>query len=85
MLFVRVIGMTKIVVHRDGLHDALNRLLTKGSDTGRDHGNAAGKMVSQLIIERANAFVPSIQFPIAAMMLQRRKCIAPFKTCRRHI
>jgi hypothetical protein len=60
MLFVWVVGVTKIVIHRDGLDDAVDSLLAKRSDAGRDDGKAADQLVTQLIIERANAFGPGI-------------------------
>ena len=56
MFFVWVVGVAKIIIHRDGLDDALNGFLAKGSNAGRNHSKAAGQMVAQLIIERANAF-----------------------------
>jgi hypothetical protein len=60
MFFVWVIGVTKIVIHRDGSDDTVDGLLAKGSDTWRDNGNAAEQVVTQLIVERANAVGPGI-------------------------
>ena len=47
MLFVRVVGVTKIVIHRDGFDDALNNLLAKRSDAWRDDGKAAEQVLPQ--------------------------------------
>ena len=60
MFFVWVIGVTKIVKDRDGFDDALNSLLAKRSDAWRDDGKAAEQVLTQLIVERANAFGPGI-------------------------
>jgi hypothetical protein len=57
---VWVIGVAKIVIHRDGFDDALNSLLAKGSDAWRDDGNAAEHVLTQFIVERANAVGPGI-------------------------
>jgi hypothetical protein len=51
MFFVWVIGVAKIVIHRDGFDDALDSLLAKGSDAWRDNGNAAEQVLTQLIVE----------------------------------
>ena len=56
MFFVWVIGVAKIVIHRDGFDDALDSLLAKRSDAGRDDGAAAEQVLAQVIVERANAF-----------------------------
>ena len=60
MLFVWVVGVTKIVIDRDGLDDALDSLLAQRSDTRRDDGEAAEQVLTQLIVEGANAFGPDI-------------------------
>ena len=60
MLFVWVVGVTKIVIHRDSLDDALDSLLAKRSDAWRDDGKAAEQVLTQLIVERANAFGPGV-------------------------
>jgi hypothetical protein len=52
--------VTKIVIHRDSLDDALNSLLAKRSDAWRDDGKAAEQVLPQLIVERANAFGPGV-------------------------
>jgi hypothetical protein len=41
-------------------YDAVDSLLAKRSDTGRDDGEAAEQVLTQLIVERANAFGPDI-------------------------
>ena len=51
MFFVWVIGMTKIVIHRDGFDDAVDSLLAKRSDAWRDDGEAAEQVLAQLIVE----------------------------------
>jgi hypothetical protein len=56
MFFVWVIGVAKIVIHRDGFDDAVDSLLAKRSDAWRDDGEAAEQVLAQLIVERANAF-----------------------------
>ena len=56
MLFVGVVGVAKIVIYRDGLDDALNGFLAKGSDTGCHYRKAAEQVLTQFIVERANAF-----------------------------
>ena len=53
MLFVWVVGVAKIVIHRDGFDDALDSLLAKRSNAGRDDGEAAEQVLTQLIVERA--------------------------------
>ena len=60
MFFVWVIGVAKIVIHRDGFDDALDSLLAKRSDAWRDDGEAAEQVLTQLIVEGANAFGPDI-------------------------
>src|ERR1019366_3609165 len=60
MLFVWVVGVAKIVIHRDGIDDALDSLLTKRSDAWRDDGHTADQVLAQVIVERANAFGPGI-------------------------
>jgi hypothetical protein len=60
MLFVWVIGVAKIVIHRDGFDDALDSLLAKRGDAWRDDGKAAEQVLTQFIVERANAFGPDI-------------------------
>jgi ABC-type amino acid transport substrate-binding protein len=60
MFFVWVIGVTKIVIHRDGFDDALDSLLAKRCDAWRDDGNAAEQVLTQLIVERANAVGPGV-------------------------
>jgi len=57
---VWVIGVAKIVIHRDGLDDALDSLLAKRSDAWRDNGEAAEQVLAQLIVERANAVGPGV-------------------------
>jgi hypothetical protein len=60
MFFVWVIGVAKIAIHRDGFDDAVDSLLAKRSDAGRDDGEAAEQVLAQLIVERANAVGPGV-------------------------
>src|ERR1035437_9806707 len=61
MFFVWVIGVTKIVIHRDGFDDALDSLLAKCSDAWSDHGGAAEQVLPELFVERGNGVCPVIQ------------------------
>ena len=54
MFLVRIVGVTEVVKDRDGLDDPVHCLRSKGGHTGRDDGNASGKVLPQLIIEGAN-------------------------------
>jgi hypothetical protein len=60
MFFVWVIGVTKIVIDRDGFDDALDSCLAKRSGAWRDDGKAAEQVVTQVIVEGANAFGPGV-------------------------
>jgi hypothetical protein len=60
MFFVWVVGVAKIVIHRDGFDDTVDSLLAKCSDAWRDDGEAAEQVLTQFIVERANAFGPGI-------------------------
>jgi hypothetical protein len=52
--------VTKIVIDRDGFDDTLDSLLAQGSDAGRHDGKAAEQILTQVIVERANAVGPGI-------------------------
>jgi ABC-type amino acid transport substrate-binding protein len=52
--------LPKIVIYRDGFDDALNSLLAKCSDAGCDDGEAAEQVLTQVIVEGANAVGPGI-------------------------
>jgi hypothetical protein len=45
MLFVWVIGVAEVVIHRDSLDDALDSLLAKRSDAWRDDGHTAEQVL----------------------------------------
>jgi hypothetical protein len=60
VLFMRVVGVAKVVEHGDRLDDALDGFLAKRGDAGRHDGDAAAKGLSQLIIECANALSSGI-------------------------
>jgi hypothetical protein len=47
---IRVVGMTKIVVHRDGLDDLGDSLGAKGRYSSGDHGMTVRQVAAQLII-----------------------------------
>ena len=55
VLFVGVVGMTEVVEHRDGLDDAVDGDLAERRNARRHDGNAAGKALTQFVIEGANA------------------------------
>ena len=59
MFFVRVVGMAKIVVHRDGIDDAGDGFGAEGGDPGSHDGMAVWQVAAQLVIECANAVGPS--------------------------
>jgi hypothetical protein len=52
---VRVVGGAEIVENRDSLDEALDCLFPQGGDAWRDDGAAAGKVLSKLVVERANS------------------------------
>ena len=54
MFFVRVVGVAEIVVHSDGLHDALDGFLAERSDAGCDDCEAAVEMLAKLVVESTN-------------------------------
>jgi hypothetical protein len=54
VLLVGVVGVAKVVEHRDGLDDAVDGLLAKGGDAGCHDCHSTGQVMSQLVIERAN-------------------------------
>ena len=54
MFFVRVVGVAKFVVHRDGLDDAGDRLGAEGGDACRHDGMTEAEVVAQFVVERAN-------------------------------
>ena len=56
VFFVRVIGVTKIVVHRDGFDDAGNGFGAEGGDTGCDQGRTDGEVLAQVVVKRTNGF-----------------------------
>src|SRR5262245_47889650 len=56
VLFVRVVGMAKVVEYGDGLDDTVDGLLAKRSDAGCHDRYPGGQVLSQLVVERANAY-----------------------------
>ena len=55
VFFIWVVGMAKIVVHRDGLDDPGDSIGAEGGNPGGHDGMTVGQVAAQLIIERANA------------------------------
>jgi hypothetical protein len=56
VLFIRIVGVTKIIVDRDSLDDSGNRFGPKSGDACSDDSMAIGEVAAQFIIKRANAF-----------------------------
>jgi hypothetical protein len=52
---VGVVGMAKVVEHRDGLDDAVGGLLAESRDTGCHDGYVGGWIFPQVIVQRSNA------------------------------
>ena len=55
MFVVWVVGVAKVVVDFDGLDDARNRFRAKRSNAYRHHRMTLVEILSQLVVERANA------------------------------
>src|SRR5262249_16606020 len=55
VLFVRIVGVAKVVEHRDGLDDAGDGFGAEGGDAGSHHHHSLGKVLTQFIVERADA------------------------------
>jgi len=55
VLFVRVVGVTKVVKHRDGLDDPGDGFGPKSGNARRHHGGPSGKILTQFIVQRADA------------------------------
>ena len=56
VLFVRVVGVTKVVVHGDRLDDPVNSLLAQPCDPRRHNCGAGRKVLAKVVIEYANLF-----------------------------
>jgi hypothetical protein len=54
MLFVRIVGMAKIIEYSDCFHQALYELLPQGSNPGRYQSLPAEQMLSQFVVQLAN-------------------------------
>jgi len=54
VLFVRIVGVTEVVLDRDGLDDSLDGLRTEGGNAGSHHSDAVGKVLAQLVGEFTN-------------------------------
>src|ERR1700730_8852636 len=55
MLFVRIVFVAKVVEHGDCLDDAFDGLGAKGGNGRRYDGEGVNEMLTQFVIERANA------------------------------
>src|ERR1700730_12760188 len=55
VLFVRVVGVTKVIEHRDGLDDPGNGFDAEGGDAGGHHRGLSSKILAQFIVQRADA------------------------------
>jgi hypothetical protein len=55
VLFVRVVGVAKVVEYRDGFDDPLDRLGAEGRNPGRHDCDAGREVLAQFIVQRANA------------------------------
>ena len=55
VFFVRVVRMAKVVEHRDGFDNPFDGVWTERGNAGRDDRGSAGEMLTQLIVQRANA------------------------------
>ena len=53
MFFVRVVGVTEIIVDRDGFDDAGNGFGAEGGDTGCDQCRTDAEVLAQFVVERA--------------------------------
>ena len=55
VLLVRVVGVAKVVEHRDGLDDPLDGLGAERRHAWRHDGHSVGEILTQFIVQRANA------------------------------
>jgi len=55
MFFMRVVGVTKVVEHRDRFDDAFDGFWSECRKSWCHHGQAASQFPSQVVVERANA------------------------------
>src|SRR6476619_1369603 len=55
VLFVRIVGVTKVIEHCDGLDDAGDDFGAERGDAGGHHCNPPGKILTQVIVQRAAA------------------------------
>ena len=55
VFFIRVVGMTKIVIRGDCVDDSGDSFGAEGGDACGHDGMAVGQVAAQLVIERANA------------------------------
>jgi hypothetical protein len=55
VLLVGIVGVTKVVEHRNRLDETLNSFLAESGNTGGDDGVAANQMLPEFVIEGADA------------------------------
>jgi hypothetical protein len=55
VFFMWVVRVAKVVEHRDRLDDPFDGFGTERGNAGRDDRHSAGEMLTQLIVQRANA------------------------------
>src|SRR5262249_40620758 len=55
VFLIRVVGVMKVVKHLYGLDESFDGLLAQRGDARRDHGVAGAQVLSQFVIELANA------------------------------
>src|ERR1700730_4290780 len=55
VLLVGIVGVTKVVKHGDGLDDPGDGFGAEGGDAGGHHCKALGKILTQFIVQRADA------------------------------
>src|SRR6202048_770321 len=55
VLLVGIVGVAKVVKHRDGLNDPSDGFGAESGNAGRHHCKAFGKILAQFLVQRADA------------------------------
>src|SRR5262245_14733860 len=55
VLFVRIVGVAKVVEHGDGLDDASDGFSAESRNTRGHHCHSLGEVLTQFIVQRADA------------------------------
>ena len=55
VFLMRIVGVMKVVKHLDGFDELFDGFLAQGGDARRDHGIAGAQVLTQLVIQFANA------------------------------